>query len=54
MYWGSGPRDGNLLARGDPQVENLTDILFANGMTGACTEGERFKARKLDSHTFGQ
>ena len=22
------------------------------GMTGACTEGERFKARKLDSHTL--
>ena len=67
----------NLLVRlriGDAQVENLTDILFANGttlltchsteicqtpifwgfgMTGACTEGERFKARKLDSHTFG-
>ena len=66
----------NLLVRlriGDAQVENLTDILFANdttlltchsteicqthifwgfGMTGACTEGERFKARKLDSHTL--
>ena len=59
---------------GDPQVENLTDVLFANdttlltchsteicqthifwgfGMTGACTEGERFRDRKLDSHTFG-